>query len=160
MVYNEIYGVPVKIVRPFNVYGPGMRLDDYRVIPNFVSCMFKRNPLPVYGAGNQTRTFCYISDAITGFFKVLFSENNGEPFNVGNDDQEISILYLGQLIVDLFDYKAGLMHDVGINDAYSQGDPKRRYPDLTKIRNLGYNPKISLNAGLKRFVEWAKETQH
>lgn len=159
VVYNETYNVPVKIVRPFNVYGPGMRMDDYRVIPNFVSNMFKGKPLPVYGAGNQTRTFCYISDAITGFFKVLFSNYNGEPFNVGNDDQEVSILYLGQLMVELLDYKTGIMHDVGINDAYSQGDPKRRCPDLTKMRTkLGYNPKISLKTGLKRFMEWAKET--
>lgn len=158
VVYHETYNVPVKMVRPFNIYGPGMRMDDYRVIPNFVSHMFRGKPFPVYGAGNQTRTFCYISDAMSGFFRVLFSNQNGQPFNVGNDDQEISILYLGQLMVELFDYKNGLKHDVGINDAYSQGDPKRRSPDLARIRKLGYNPKTSLKTGLKRFVDWARET--
>lgn len=157
VVYHETYNVPVKMVRPFNIYGPGMRMDDYRVIPNFVSHMFRGEPFPVYGAGNQTRTFCYISDAMSGFFRVLFSSQNGQPFNVGNDDQEISILYLGQLMVELFDYKKGLKHDVGINDAYSQGDPKRRSPDLARIRKLGYNPKTGLKTGLKRFVDWAKE---
>lgn len=159
VVYHESFNVPVKMVRPFNIYGPGMRMDDYRVIPNFVSHMFKGKPFPVYGAGNQTRTFCYISDAMSGFFKVLFSNQNGQPFNVGNDDQEISILYLGQLMVELFDYKNGLKHDIGINDAYSQGDPKRRCPDLTKIRKLGYSPKTNLKVGLRRFVDWAKEAK-
>lgn len=159
VVYHETFNVPVKMVRPFNIYGPGMRMDDYRVIPNFVSHMFKGKPFPVYGAGNQTRTFCYITDAMSGFFKVLFSNQNGQPFNVGNDDQEISILYLGQLMVELFDYKNGLKHDIGINDAYSQGDPKRRCPDLTKLRKLGYNPKTSLKSGLKRFVDWAREAK-
>ena len=159
VVYFEAYSIPVKIVRPFNVYGPGMRLDDYRVIPNFAAYMLKGKPLPVYGAGNHTRTFCYISDAITGFFRVLLSSHNGEPFNVGNDDIELSIEELAKIMTELFSYKAGIDHRGGLNDAYSQADPKRRCPDLTKIRTkLNYKPKIGLKTGLARFMQWVKET--
>ena len=159
VVYFETYNIPVKIVRPFNVYGPGMRLDDYRVIPNFVVHILKGKPLPVYGAGNQTRTFCYISDAITGFFKMLLSNYNGEPFNVGNDDLEISIEGLAKIMVEIFDYKIGIEHGSGLNDAYSQGDPKRRCPDLTKIKTkLNYNPRVDLRTGLRRFMQWVKES--
>jgi UDP-glucuronate decarboxylase len=158
IVYFETYKTPVKMVRPFNIYGPGMRLDDYRVIPNFVSNMFKNVPLPVYGAGNQTRTFCYITDGITGFLKVLLSDMNGEPFNVGNDNDEISMEQLAEIFIEVFDYKPGLKHSDGLNDAYASGDPKRRCPDLTKITtNLKYTPKVDIRTGVKRFMAWAKE---
>ncbi len=157
IVYYDTYRIPVKIVRPFNIYGPGMRLDDYRVIPNFVSNMLKGKPLPVYGEGGQTRTFCYISDGITGFFKVLLSNYDGEAFNVGSDDAELSIRDLAKIMVGLFDYKIGLEHGDGLNDAY-KSDPKRRCPDLTKIKTkLNYKPKIDLRTGLIRFMQWAKE---
>lgn len=158
VVYYETYNVPVKIVRPFNIYGPGMRLDDYRVIPNFVSNMLKGKPLPIYGEGNQTRTFCYISDAMTGFLKVLLSKYNGEAFNVGNDDIEISIKDLAKIMVEIFGYKIGLEHGDGLNDAYSKSDPRRRCPDLTKIKiKLNYKPKVDLKTGLIRFMQWVKE---
>lgn len=158
VAYFETYKVPVKIVRPFNIYGPGMRLDDYRVIPNFISSLLKNKPLPIYGAGNQTRTFCYISDAITGFFRVLLSDYNNEVFNVGNDDIEVSIESLAKIMIEVFGYKGALSHSAGLNDAYFKGDPQRRCPDLTKIRtNLSYNPRIGIKSGLKRFMQWVKE---
>lgn len=160
IAYFETYGVPVKMVRPFNIFGPGMRLDDYRVIPNFVNSIFNGTPLPVYGAGNHTRTFCYISDAITGFLKVLLSDCNGEPFNVGNENDEITIENLAKIIAEIFDNKVKIQKNEGINDAYSRGDPKRRCPDLTKIRaKLGYDAKIDLRTGLRRFIQWAEETK-
>lgn len=159
IAYFETHSVPVKMLRPFNIYGPGMRLDDYRVIPNFVLHMLKGKPLPVYGAGNQTRTFCYITDGIAGFIKVLLSDFNGEPFNVGNDDMEISMEYLANIMADIFNYKPGIQHSMGLNDAYSKGDPKRRCPDLTKIKSkIGYKASVDLKTGLKRFMEWVKET--
>src|SRR3989338_1561089 len=92
IAYYQTHNVPVRMIRPFNVYGPGMRLDDYRVIPNFVAKAFSGEKLPVYGQGINTRTFCYVTDAMNGFFRVLLDDkNNGEPFNVGNDQNEIKI---------------------------------------------------------------------
>lgn len=156
-VYFDLYKVPVKIIRPFNVYGPGMRLDDYRVIPNFFSKLFKGESIPVYGAGNHTRTFCYITDAITGFYKILLSDWNGEAFNVGTDGPEISIEYLANLIVKLFDNDIKIENIEGLNEVYSKGDPTRRCPDLTKLKTkTNYKPKVSLEEGLKRFKDWAE----
>lgn len=158
VVYWQTHQVPVKMIRPFNVYGPGMRLDDYRVIPNFISHMFQGKPLPVYGGGNQTRTFCYISDAIAGFMRVLLSEYNAEPFNIGTNGPEITIGELAEIMVELFGHAPGIQKGEGLNDAYAQGDPKRRCPDLTKAHTLiGYKPKVTLREGLQRFMDWARE---
>lgn len=159
IAYFEEYGIPVKIVRPFNVFGPGMRLDDYRVIPNFISNIFQGKPIPVYGVGNNTRTFCYITDAMVGFFKVLLSDCNGEAFNVGNQNDEINMLALAKIVAGIFDNNPKIENVHGPTDAYAEADPKRRCPDLTKIRTkLNYQPKVDIRAGIKRFVEWAKET--
>jgi len=160
IAYFEEHKIPVKIVRPFNIYGPGMRLDDYRVIANFVSNAFKGQFIPVYGQGNHTRTFCYVSDGITGFLKVLLSDFNGEPFNVGNDNDEITIENLAKIVAEIFNNKIGIQKTKGPTDAYTSADPKRRCPDLTKIKTkLNYTPKVDLKTGIKRFVQWARENQ-
>ncbi|MBI2664052.1 NAD-dependent epimerase/dehydratase family protein [Candidatus Woesearchaeota archaeon] len=158
IAYHQTHGVPVKMIRPFNIYGPGMRLDDYRVIPNFVAKAFNSEPIPVYGDGANTRTFCYVSDAMIGFFKVLLAEGmNGEPFNVGSEDNEISMLKLAETMAEIFDNKINIEKTSGPNDAYTLGDPKRRCPDLTKIKKLGYDAKVDLKTGIKRFIQWAIE---
>ncbi len=160
MTYAGIYNIPVKIVRPFNIFGPGMRLDDGRAIPNMVVSALKGEKMPVYGDGQNTRTFCYIADAIVGFFKVLLSDLNNEVFNIGSDEQEIQIRHIADLIHGLVENESAQVHKIeGANEAYStKADPNRRCPDLTKIRTMtGYAPKTSLVAGLKRFINWAKE---
>ncbi len=157
MIYNRIYKVPTKTVRPFNVYGPGMMVNDSRVIPRFLTSALKKEPLPVHAGGNQTRTFCYISDALTAFFKVLLSDNNGDVFNVGNDGNEVNMMTLAQIISKLFNGKVEIK-SIEYPSFYPQGDPKRRSPDLTKIRTiLGYTPKVDLKTGLKRTLRWYKE---
>lgn len=157
MVYHELYKTPVKIVRPFNIYGPGMLQNDYRVIPNFVSNALAKKPLPVHDQGNQTRTFCYISDAITAFLKILLSKENGEVFNVGNDENEISMLGLATVVKEVFNGKVEVQ-TVSYPKHYPQDEPKRRCPDLTKIKTrLSYQPSIHLKQGLKRVVRWYKE---
>jgi len=159
VAYFETYGIPVKMVRPFNIFGPGMRLDDYRVIPNFVSNVFKGNPIPVYGAGNNTRTFCYATDALIGFFKVLLSDYNGEAFNVGNENYEVNMATLAKIVADIFDKNVKIENVEGPTDAYASADPKRRCPDLTKIKTkLNYDAKVDLKPGIKRFLEWAKDS--
>lgn len=156
--YYETHNIPVRMIRPFNVYGPGMRLDDYRVIPNFAAKAFAGEPIPVYGDGRNTRTFCYVTDAMTGFFSVLLADNyNGEPFNVGNENDEISMEQLANITAEIFDNKVQVEKTTGPNDAYTLGDPKRRCPDLTKIKKLGYETKMDIRTGIKRFMEWAIE---
>ena len=162
VAYHEIYKVPVKLIRPFNAYGPGIRLDDARVIPNFVSFALQEKPIPVYGLGNHTRTFCYITDAITGFFKVLLSEYDGESFNVGDDNFEVSIKELALITKEVMKEHTGkkieIAHVQGMNDAYTSADPKRRCPDLTKVKSkTGYSPKVDIKTGIKRFLIWAEE---
>ena len=157
VAYHQVHKVPVKFVRPFNIFGPGMRLDDYRVIPNFVSYAFQNKPIPVYGAGNNTRTFCYVTDAMNGFFKVLLSSHDGEAFNVGNENDEINMSALAGMVAEILDYSK-IAHVEGPTDAYAKADPRRRCPDLAKIKaKLNYRPKVELKTGLKRFVQWAKE---
>lgn len=159
MTYADIHNLPVKIIRPFNIFGPGMRLDDGRVVSNFVVSALKGEKIPIYGAGTHTRTFCYISDSIVGIYKILLSNHNREAFNIGTDGQEIQMRHLAEIVHGLVENDYSKLHNLeGPSEVYTHADPNRRCPDLTKIRNLiGYRPKVSLIAGLKRFIAWAKE---
>lgn len=160
VTYGNIYNIPVKIARPFNIYGPGMRLDDGRVVPNFVVAALKGDKIPIYSGGSNTRTFCYITDGIVGFYKMLLSNSNGECFNIGSDEHEIQMRHLADLISGLIN-NGESKHALNSEtlDVYKgKTDPDRRCPDLTKIRTkLGYEPKTSLIAGLRRFITWARE---
>jgi len=158
MTYHQLYGVPVKIVRPFNVYGPGMKSNDYRVVPTFMARGLAGETLPVHDKGNQTRTFCYISDAMAGFFKVLLSAPGGEVYNVGRDAEEINMMTLANMVSDLFPQRIRAQL-VKYPEVYPADEPQRRYPDLTKIRReLGYNPRIDLSEGLTRTLAWFRDT--
>jgi nucleoside-diphosphate-sugar epimerase len=151
----RVYGVPVKIIRPFNVYGPGIRPDDYRVLPNFIEHALRKEPLPIHGAGHNTRSFCYINDEIEGIFRVLFSDANGEAFNVGNPEPEISVRQLAQLVVAAMPFKVDIVNIDPPHAVYASSDPKRRCPDISKItRVTGYKPRYSLKEGLARTIEW------
>ncbi|MBI4144470.1 NAD-dependent epimerase/dehydratase family protein [Candidatus Woesearchaeota archaeon] len=159
MTYSLNFGIPVKIVRPFNIYGPGMRLDDGRGAINFVVAALKGEKIPVYGDGRNTRTWCYVTDAITGFFQVLLSKYNREVFNIGSDEQEIEMRHLAEIVSGLVKNENSVVHQVvGPNEAYSKADVSRRCPDLTKIRTvIGYFPKVGLVKGLQRFIRWTEE---
>lgn len=160
MTYYDIYKVPVKIVRPFNVFGPGMRPDDYRVIPTFLSHALAGTPLPVHDEGNQTRTFCYISDAVAGFFKVLLSKKNGEVYNVGNDENEMNMMSVAQLVANIVGNKVEIKK-INYPESYPKDEPRRRCPDLTKIRTeFGFRPKVSIEDGLKRTIRWFAQELH
>lgn len=156
MIYYEFFGVPIKIVRPFNVYGPLMKPNDHRVIPSFLTHAMRGEPLPVHDRGSQTRTYCYISDAITGFLKILLSEKNGEVYNVGNDQNELSVKTLAGMVAELFDKKVA-MQLINYPDAYPADEPQRRCPDLEKIRyELQYGPRVDVKTGLARTLAWFK----
>lgn len=157
LTYHQVHGVPVKVVRPFNIYGPGMKPNDYRVIPTFMARAFAGVPLHVYDQGNQTRTFCYISDAITAFFKVLLSNKNGEIYNVGAGGPEINMVMLANTISELFGKKSAIKL-IDYPDSYPADEPNRRCPDLTKIKaHVNYNPVVGLEEGLKRTASWYRD---
>jgi UDP-glucuronate decarboxylase len=146
------------IVRPFNVYGPGMQKHDYRVLPNFAAHILAKEPVNVYGTGKQTRTFCYITDAIRGFLQVLVNGVPGEPYNIGNPVPEITMLELVKTIERAVpdvhvDYRV-IEHP----DTYPADEPQRRCPDITKAcLQVGYEPKVDLEDGLRRFFDWARK---
>lgn len=158
-IYKQQHNIPVRIVRPFNVFGPGMKHDDRRVVPMFAYQLLNDQPITVHGDGHQTRTFCYISDAMTGFLKVLLRGRDGEAYNIGNEDNEISMRDLAQVFVDTAGQ--GAKYElIPYPDNYPAGEPQRRCPDLTKARNeLQYDPKVSFSAGIARFMDWSRTQQ-
>ncbi len=154
MTYHQRFGVPIKVVRPFNVYGPGMKPNDYRVVPTFFLRALRGEPLPVHVRGLQTRTFCYVTDAVTGFLLVLLSDKSGEVYNVGNDQGEISMSALAETVAELFEPGTVRIDHVEYPNAYPKDEPQRRLPDLHKIRTeLGFSPRVDLRSGLARTLQ-------
>lgn len=153
-VCRTLYDIPVKIIRPFNVYGPGGLADqDFRVIPTFITRALSGKKMPVHGKGNQTRTFCYITDATIGFLKVLLHGRNGEPYNIGHDQDEINMMSLAHMVGTMIGTSSAELIDYP--PSYPAGEPQRRCPDLTKARyELDFKPSIQLSDGLSRTVDW------
>lgn len=154
-IYHEKYGTSASIVRPFNVYGPGMQEADYRVLPNFASRLKAGKPVNIYGTGRQTRTFCYVTDAVAGFLRALVKGVPGEAYNIGNPVPEVSMLELLALAEKALRRK--IPHRlIEYPDSYPADEPQRRCPDIKKARlQLGYEPKVPLEEGLRRFFAWA-----
>lgn len=153
-IYHELFGVSVSTVRPFNVYGPGMQETDYRVLPNFASRIKGHRPLHIYGSGVQTRTFCYITDAIAGFLLTLVNGVPGESYNIGNPDPEVSMVDLAKCIEKVLARKIDYTLAT-YPDSYPADEPQRRCPDIRKARlQLKFDPQVSLEEGLRRFLGW------
>jgi dTDP-glucose 4,6-dehydratase/UDP-glucuronate decarboxylase len=153
--YREQYGVPVKIVRPFHVHGPGLRLNDGRIVAALVEMGLSGAPFVLNSDGRATRTYGYVSDATVGFLSVLLSEHDGEAFNVGADEPETSILELATVVSRLFGRKEAVGLNAAPSSEHSKGAPVRVRPDLAKIRRLlGYAPSVSLEEGLRRTITW------
>ncbi|MBN2168147.1 MAG: SDR family oxidoreductase [Actinobacteria bacterium] len=148
--YEKEYGVDVVIVRIFNTYGPRMRKEDGRVIPNFVCQALKGKPLTIYGDGSQTRSFCYVSDMVSGLKKAMFTpEASGEVINIGNP-REMEVLDLAVLIKE----KTGSDSTMSYHDL-PENDPHLRRPDISKAKRiLGWEPEVDLETGLDRVIEW------
>ena len=155
-VYQTYYDTHVSVVRPFNVYGPGMMPTDYRVLPNFAASISRGERLSVYGTGKQTRTFCYITDAITGFLKVLVEAKDPDVFNVGNPTPEINML---DLVSEISRVKGHdfLLELQNYPETYPADEPNRRCPDITTLSNLlNFQPQVDLPDGLQRFFDWTE----
>jgi dTDP-glucose 4,6-dehydratase len=152
MAYHRAHGVETRIARIFNTYGPRMRLDDGRVVPNFVGQALRDEPLTVYGDGSQTRSFCYVDDLIEGIYRLLLSDEV-EPVNVGNP-AEMSILDFAHLVNRLTGNKAGIVYE----DYRIPDDPQVRQPDISKARHvLNWEPKVDLEEGLQKTIEWFRK---
>ena len=152
-IYASEFGMNTRVIRPFNVYGPGMQETDYRVIPNFGFKLLRNEPVNVYGNGQQTRTYCYITDAMSGFIKVIVNGKIAQAYNVGNPNNEIS----ARELAILFNSISSVNTDINTIDHpsdYPGDEPDRRCPDITKIMNLGYVPKVDIEDGLKRFWQF------
>lgn len=156
VIYHQQHKVPARIIRLFNVYGPGMKHTDYRVVPNFIYKGLRGEDLPVHDKGVQTRTFCYIADAVKGIFRAMLLGRSGEVYNLGNDKPEISMNRLAVMISKILDSKVKPII-IDYPEGYPAGEPQRRCPDITKARNeLGFEPRMSLSQGLSRTLDWFK----
>ncbi len=148
MAYHRYHGVETRIVRIFNTYGPRMRLNDGRVVPNFISQALSGKPITVYGDGSQTRSFCYCSDLVDGIYRLLTSEVD-TPTNIGNPT-EFSIMEFARKVIEITGSASELIHeDLPVDD------PKVRRPNIGKAKELlGWEPKIELDEGLKKTLEY------
>ncbi|WP_448335053.1 UDP-glucuronic acid decarboxylase family protein [Bellilinea sp.] len=153
MAYHRYHGIDTRIVRIFNTYGPRMRLDDGRVVPNFIQQALRGEPLTVYGDGSQTRSFCYVDDLIEGIYRLLMSDEH-LPVNIGNP-AEITILEFAETINRLVGNQAGIIR----KDHLRLGDdPQRRRPDITRAKEiLKWQPTISLEEGIKKTIPYFKK---
>jgi dTDP-glucose 4,6-dehydratase len=153
MAYHRYHGLNTSIVRIFNTYGPRMRLDDGRVVPNFIQQALRGEPLTIFGDGSQTRSFCYVSDLIEGIYRLLLSEEH-DPVNIGNP-AEICILEFAKTINEIVNNPSGLV----IKEELRLGDdPQMRQPDISRARSiLGWEPKVDLEKGILLTIEYFKE---
>jgi dTDP-glucose 4,6-dehydratase len=153
MAYHRFHNIDTRIVRIFNTYGPRMRLDDGRAIPNFIQQALRGEPLTVYGEGKQTRSFCYVDDLIEGIYRLMMSDQH-EPVNIGNP-AETSILDTAELINEIVDNPAGL---VTRTEKRLGNDPERRQPDITRAKEwLGWEPKVDFRTGLRKTIPYFKQ---
>jgi dTDP-glucose 4,6-dehydratase/UDP-glucuronate decarboxylase len=153
------HGVPVTFVRPFNNYGPGMKITDGRVIADLCRDALAGRDLVLLSDGAPTRTFCYVADAVTGYYLALLRGRRGEPYNVGTDSPEISMLDLAELVAELAGELLGrsvrVIQGQSPEKDYLVDNPQRRCPDITKARKeLGYSPSVTLEEGLRRTLWW------
>ncbi|MBM3254752.1 MAG: SDR family oxidoreductase [Candidatus Omnitrophica bacterium] len=150
MAYFRVHRIDTKIVRIFNTYGPRMRISDGRVVPNFIYQVLHNKPITIYGKGQQSRSFCYVSDLIEGIYKLMLSGLN-QPINIGNP-REFTVMALARLILKLNNSRSGI-----IFKPLPKDDPKQRRPDISKARKfLKWQPKVELKEGLVKTIDWLR----
>jgi dTDP-glucose 4,6-dehydratase len=155
MAYHNYHGVDTRIVRIFNTYGPRMRMDDGRVVPNFICQALRGDPLTVYDDGSRTRSFCFVDDTVDGMIRLLHSTES-TPVNVGNPD-EMTILEFANKVLELVGSGSSITF-VEPTDARTADDPKVRSPDISKAKHvLGWEPRTSLDEGLSKAIAYFRE---
>ena len=162
--FSQVYNLPIKIARPFNNYGPGLKITDRRALPDFAQDVLAGRNIVMLSDGAPTRTFCYIADAIVGYYKILVRGRPGEAYNIGIEEPEISIAKLADRVVaisrDLFGYKGRVVRRQSEDSNYLVDNPNRRCPSIAKARmELGYIPMIKVDEGLRRSLLWYRENR-
>jgi nucleoside-diphosphate-sugar epimerase len=159
VVYAQHLGLPVKIARPFNNYGPGLKLDDRRVVSDFARNVLAGEDIVMLSDGTATRTFCYVADAIIGYYKVLVNGGDGEPYNIGIETPEVSIGDFAREMTaagrELFGYDGKVVTAPPPDADYLKDNPNRRCPVMTKAREqIGFDPQVDLATGLRKTLAW------
>ncbi|MDE0609924.1 MAG: SDR family oxidoreductase [Anaerolineaceae bacterium] len=150
MAFHRVHGIDTRIVRIFNTYGPRMRLEDGRVVPNFIAQSLRGEPLTVYGDGSQTRSFQYVNDLIEGVWRLLETPCH-EPVNIGNP-REMTIMNFAMVVNELTNNPAGIIFQT---DSRMTGDPQTRQPDISRARKvLGWEPQVGLREGLASTIDF------
>jgi nucleoside-diphosphate-sugar epimerase len=157
--FAQQYGVPVRMARPFNNYGPGLKITDGRALPDFARNVMNGKDIVLLSDGAPRRTFCYVADAVIGYYKILVRGRAGEPYNIGVENPEISVFELAEKVVAmsgrLFGYKGRIVRQVSSDKDYLVDNPNRRCPIIDKARKeLDYNPTVTLEDGLERSLLW------
>ena len=158
-IYKKKYQIPIKIIRPFNVYGPNQNIEDKRIIPDLLKSALKKNTIELYSDGKDTRSFCYVSDAISLILKILLSRKISEiAFNVGNDKREISVRDISKLFVkltnNLLKKKIRIVYKKSKDKHYLSDNPRRRKPNINLAKKkLNWKPKVDLVSGLTRTLK-------
>jgi UDP-glucuronate decarboxylase len=158
------HGLPVKIARPFNNYGPGLKITDGRVLPDLCRDVLRSDDVVLRSDGSPTRTFCYSADAVTGYIKTLVHGRPGEAYNIGVERPEIAMRDFAQILVntarDLFGYQGKVIYRPHQDADYLVDNPNRRCPVIDKARShLGYNPQVSLEDGIHRSLIWYRDNR-
>lgn len=163
MLFAQKYNLPLGVARPFNNYGPGMRIGDKRVPADFALAVMEGRDINILSNGTPTRTFCYIADSVAGYFKILL-HGSYDYFNIGIEKPEITIAQLADIYAEagseIFNYKGKVTYATSADKDYLTNNPQRRCPDISKARRiLNYNPTISVREGVARFLQFLKESE-
>jgi UDP-glucuronate decarboxylase len=157
MIFFRSFDLPVKIVRPFNVYGPRLRLDDGRIVPDIISDAVAGKQITLYSDGRATRSFCYVSDAAAAITHVLTTDASGEAFNVGNDE-EVTIRQVAEIVDEVSQNGRGVRLTESTDTEYLTDNPQRRCPDLNKVKQMtGWAPRVSLRDGIARTLRFYQD---
>lgn len=160
--FARSHGIPVRSARPFNNYGPGLKISDRRVLPDFARNILAGEDIVLLSDGSPTRTFCYVADAVVGYYKILVRGESGEAYNIGVAEPEISMGDLAERFAalgrELFGYQGQVIRKRSEDDLYLTDNPNRRCPRIDKAREaLGYHPGIDLEDGLRRTLLWYRD---
>ncbi len=163
MLWAQKYNMPIGVARPFNNYGPGMRINDKRVPADFALAIKENRDIVILSNGSPTRTFCYIADSITGYLKIML-HGKYDFFNIGIEKPEISISQLAEIYVtvgkDIYGYTGKVVYSTSEDKQYLTNNPQRRCPNIDKARSiLNYNPSIGVEEGVRRFLTFIKESE-
>ncbi len=161
VTFQREFDVPANIVRPFQVYGPGLRLDDGRVVADFLRSRIRNEPIHLLSDGSAVRAFCYAADGIAGFWSALLADEFGKAINIGDDREPVSMLELAETVSGLEEPHFEVTRETVDIPEYLRGNPSRSWPDVGEARRvLGYEPRTDLEEGLRRTLRWLRDQQN